>query len=232
MTDAARRRLEEISAEVCTRREEEGEWLGVKSLWEQTRSQIVAAVDAYVTWELEHMAKKGEYPVENEASYGFDDDVAILAGHDAHGRPARLRIRGRIDRLDRIGSAEAGTYHVLDYKSSSTPSNTWFDDGTALQGVLYAQVMADRGCRMGSSRYRAIKNPGKPQNGGLVEFGAARHEQALSMALTIPSRAASGLFEAVASWKGGWKSWDPGREIRRTEARHNKTNRFEAFPNV
>ena len=227
LTASTDRRLAEVSLEVCAEREDRGEWLGVPALWEQTRTGIVTAVRDYVAWELEHMARKGERPLQTEVGFGFDDEHTFIEGRDVRGRTSRLRLCGRIDRLDRGGAA--GAHHVLDYKSSQTPSAPSFDDATSLQGVLYAQVMADRGYAMGSARYRAIKKPGKPLNGGLVKFGEERFERALSMALSIPSRVRAGCFEAVASRKGGWKAWDPTLEIRRSDAQLAEGHRFEDF---
>ena len=228
LSGPAESRLEEIAREVCARRQEEGEWLGVAALWRQTRESIATAVRDYVAWELEYMADKGERPVDIEVGFGFEDERTFLEGEDVLGRAARLRLCGRIDRVDRSGE-EGGAHHVLDYKSSITPGAPSFDDATSLQGVVYAQVMADRGYRMGSCRYRAIKKPGRPQNGGSVDFGSDRYERALSLALSIPARVRGGCFEAVASWKGGWKSWDPKPEIRRNDARLNEGHRFDDF---
>ncbi|MDE2721456.1 PD-(D/E)XK nuclease family protein [Candidatus Palauibacter polyketidifaciens] len=221
-------RLAEISAEVCAERAEKGEWLGVASLWEQTREGIVAAVRNYIEWELGHMARKGECPIETEVGFGFDDERAMLAGTDIRGRAARLRICGRIDRLDRDAGG-TGVFHVLDYKSGKPPPAPRFDDATALQGVLYAQVMADRGYAMGSCRYRSIRSPGSPLNGGLVRFGEERYDRALTMALSIPARVRAGCFEAVVSRKGDWWSWDPPREVRRSDAQIAEGHRFDDF---
>ncbi len=221
----AERRLAEISEEVFAERAAKGEWLGVTALWEQTREGIVTGVRDYVTWELLHMAEDGERPVHTELRFGWDDERTFVEGTDMWGRVSRLRLRGSIDRVDRVG-AGAGVHHVLDYKSSRIPGAPSFDDATALQGVLYAQVLADRGYAMGSSRYRAIRKPGKPLNGGKVDFGSERYERALSLALTIPARVRSGCFESVASRKGGWESWDPGPEIRRNHARLTEGHRF------
>ena len=225
LSDAAEDRLGEISRQVCTERVERGEWLGVETLWEQTRETILTAVHDYIAWELGHMADKGERPVHTEFGFGFDDERIFLDGEDVLGRAARLRLCGRIDRVDRSVAADE-VHHVLDYKSGRPPTTPKFDDGTALQGVLYAQVMADRGYAMGSCRYRSIKSPGKPLNGGYVKFGEERYERALSMALSIPGRVRAGCFEAVASWKGGWVPWDPKPEIRRNSAQLNGEHRF------
>lgn len=224
----AGRRLAEISEEVCAERAAKGEWLGVAALWEQTREGIVTGVRDYVAWELEHMAEDGERPVHTELRFGWDDERTFVEGEDVRGRISRLRLRGSIDRVDRVGEG-TGVHHVLDYKSGKPPYKTWFDDATALQGVLYAQVMADRGYEMASCRYRSIKNPGDPKNGGQVNFGEARYGRALSMALSIPARVRNGCFEAVASRKGGWKFWDPALEIRRNQARLTEGHRFDHF---
>ena len=228
LTGPAEARLMEICREVCAERVEKGEWLGVAALWEQTREGIVTGVRDYVAWELEYMAENGERPVHTELRFGWDDERTFVEGEDARGRLSRLRLRGSIDRVDRVGEG-TGVHHVLDYKSSRIPGAPSFDDATALQGVLYAQVMADRGYEMGSSRYRAIRRPGKPLNGGKVDFGSVRYERALSLALTIPARVRSGCFESVASWKGGWVSWDPGPEIRRNHAQLEEGHRFDDF---
>lgn len=231
LTGPAETRLMEICREVCAERVEKGEWLGVAALWEQTREGIVTGVRDYVAWELEQMAEDGERPVHTEFRFGWDDDRTFVEGEDVRGRTSRLRLRGSIDRVDRVDRVEqgAGVHHVLDYKSGKPPYKTWFDDATALQGVLYAQVMADRGYEMGSCRYRSIRNPGNPKNGGEVNFGEARYEAALSMALSVPGRVRGGCFEAVASWKGGWKFWDPTLEIRRNHARLTEGHRFDDF---
>ncbi|WP_428277963.1 PD-(D/E)XK nuclease family protein [Candidatus Palauibacter sp.] len=221
-------RLAEISRDVCAERVEKGEWLGVAALWEQTREGIVTGVRDYVAWELEQMAEDGERPVHTELRFGWDDERTFVEGEDVRGRTSRLRLRGSIDRVDRT-AGEIGVHHVLDYKSGKPPYKTWFDDATALQGVLYTQVMADRGYEMRSGRYRSIKNPGAPKNGGQVNFGEARYEKALSMALSIPGRVRNGCFEAVASRKGGWKFWDPTLEIRRNHARFTEGHRFRDF---
>lgn len=221
-------RLAEISDEVCAERAEKGEWLGVASLWEQTREGIVTAVRDYIAWELGHMAEKGERPIETEVGFGFDDERTTLSGTDVRGRAARLRLCGRIDRVDRDGGG-TGLYHVLDYKSGRPPPAPRFDDATALQGVLYAQVMADRDYAMGTCRYRSIKSPGKPLNGGRVTFGEERYKRALAMALSIPGRVRAGCFEAVVSRKGAWWSWDPPREVRRSDAQLAEGHRFNDF---
>ena len=226
-------RLREIARKVCAEREtraasaDHDEWLGAPLLWEQAREEIIESVVSYVRWELDHMRMKGERPVRVEYGFGFDEEPPRLEGVDVRGRPAQLLLRGRIDRVDRQGSSPK--HYVLDYKKSYTPKYTAFADATALQGVLYSQVLVDRGWAVHSSRYRGIQKPGKPQNGGQILFGKPEYEKALSLALSIPSRVRRGLFEAVASAKGGWNDWDIPPEVRRNGARFAaKEHRFDS----
>jgi RecB family exonuclease len=226
LTGAAAERFEEIARGVCEAREARGEWLGLPALWETSRENIVDAVRAYVEWELGHLRDKGEVPVLVEHQFGYDPDALVLEGRDVAGRPSRLRLRGKIDRVDRTGSPDDPVLHVLDFKSGSTPGKNDYEDGTVLQGALYLEVLAAQGHRVKHGRYRSIRNPGKPQNGGLIEHGSGLYDDALELAFSIPVRVRAGRFEAVASRKGGWKDWDVALEIRRSAAEIQEGHRF------
>ena len=225
--ESARDRLAQITEAVIAERESGQEWLGTTVLWEQTRSQIGETVAKYVEWEIGHMQKTGERPVAVELEFGFDGPPPAISGTDIGGAPATLRVRGRIDRLDRSGGGK-GPHHVLDYKKGFTPSFNAYKDASILQGVIYSQVLANLGYDVQDSRYRAITKPGSPQNGGRVVVGKPLYDGALKLALSIPGRVRAGLFEAVASAnKKRWMDWDPPIEIRRTGAVLPDGNRFE-----
>jgi len=211
---------------VCEAREAKGEWLGLPALWETSRESIVEAVRAYVEWELGHLHDKGEYPVLVEHEFGYEPEDLVLEGRDVAGRPARLKLRGKIDRVDRTGAPDAPVLHVLDFKSGRTPGKNDYEDGTVLQGALYLEALASQGHRVKRGRYRSVKSPGDPQNGGLILYGSAMYEQALALAFSIPVRVRAGRFEAVASRKGGWKDWDVPVEIRRSSATIREGHRF------
>ncbi|HSM09228.1 MAG TPA: PD-(D/E)XK nuclease family protein, partial [Gemmatimonadota bacterium] len=219
-------RFEQIAREVCETREAAGEWLGLPALWETSRESIVDAVRAYVEWELGFLHDKGEYPMLVEHQFGYDPEVLVLEGRDVDGRPARLKLRGKIDRVDRTGAPDDPVLHVLDFKSGSTPGANDYEDGTVLQGALYLEALASQGHRVKRGRYRSIKKPGSPQNGGLIEHGSEMYDSALAVAFSIPLRVCAGRFEAVASRKGGWKDWDVPVEIRRSSATIPEGHRF------
>lgn len=221
---AARDLLARTVDELCDELEASGEWLGLPSLWGVTREQVHRHVRDYVAWELAYLEQKGERPELVEEAFGFGEQEVHIEGEDLHGRRARIRVRGRIDRVDAARAGEAA--HVLDYKSSQIPRAGGYSDGSLLQGPLYLRVLADRGIPVEWARYRAVKKPGSPQNGARVRFGSDTYEKALALALTIPGRVRSGLFEPVLPPSGEWKPWDPGLEIRRNGAGLESDTRF------
>lgn len=220
-------RLEDIAAAVFQEREAGGDWLGVPILWSTTRQKILEAVRGYVAWELPYLHEKGETPVLVEHRFGFDGEPALLSGSDVVGRTTSLRLRGKIDRVDRTGPVDDPVLHVLDFKSGNTPFGPDYEDGTILQGALYLEVLDLEGHRVKYGRYRSIKKAGATPNAARIAYGSEKYNAALSIALSIPERARAGLFEPVASRRGGWADWDVPLEIRRTEAQVEHGNRFE-----
>jgi hypothetical protein len=77
-------------------------------------------------------------------------------------------------------------------------------------------------------RYRSLADKkGMPNHAG-VAWGHERFESALKYAFSIPARVRAGMFEAKAAAAGGWRSWDPGIDVCRTRARHDKVrSRFD-----
>ncbi|MFW6198860.1 MAG: PD-(D/E)XK nuclease family protein, partial [Acidobacteriota bacterium] len=225
-TREARERLDRVCDQVFAEREAEGEWLGLPALWATAREKVRRHLHEYVDWELGYLADKNERPFQVEREFGFGDEAVWIEGRNSRGAPARMRLRGRIDRVDRAGVRKT-VHHVLDYKSGGYPSKGGYLDGSTLQGALYLQALADQGFEVRKARYRVLKRPGSPQNGAEITFGSEEHETALTLALSIPARVRAGIFEAVAAAKAGWKPWDPGLEVRRNDAQIPAGHRFE-----
>lgn len=226
LTEGAAELLDRTLEQVCAEEESRGKWLGLPSLWEATRQDVRRKLREYVDWELRHLAESGEVPARVELEFGFDPPLHI-DGTDVHGRPATLRLRGRIDRVDRQGEGEAAVHHVLDYKSSAVPSRGGYEDGCTLQGALYLRALQELGMSVGKARYRVIKKPGDPTNGCEIKADSKWYDAAIPLALSIPARVRSGLFEAVAARRGKWLWYDPGPGIRRNEASIAEGHRFE-----
>jgi RecB family exonuclease len=214
---------------VVSDREAAGEWMGDPVLWENTKQQIQETLHEYVEWELEYLAENGEWPVAVELAFGFDKESPVeLEGLDLSGEPARLRLRGKIDRVDQAGSGDDVQHRVLDYKSGSTPPAGGYKDGSVLQAPLYLEAIRSLGYHPDEGRYRKLKSPGKPKNGTKVKAGSAVHEETLAHAFSIVSRIRRGAFEPVMAPSQAWKNWHPGVEITRSRAKlANGRDRFD-----
>jgi len=224
-TDRAHDAFETAAAEVLADARADDRWLGAEVLWEQQWERIRDNVRSFLEWELVHLAEKGERPELIEHSFGFGDDPVYIEGEDTAGVGARLRLHGRIDRVD-LGTKG---HQVLDYKSGGTPGANDYDDGSALQAPLYMQALENDGREMSLGYYRSLK-PSKRrlQYGGRIERRQAKYDDALRYALSIPGRIRDGLFEPVASMKSkGWAPWHADRDVARSEAELSEGNRYE-----
>lgn len=217
--------FELAASEVLARAQSDDRWLGAAVLWEQQWKRIRDNVRSYLEWELLHLANKDERPKLIEHSFGFDDEQVYLDGKDVAGVAARLRLCGRIDRVD-LGKKG---HQVLDYKSGGTPGANDYDDGTALQAPLYMQVLENDGLEMSLGYYRSLKpSKRRTQYGGKIERHKPKYGDALRYALSIPGRVRAGMFEPVASLKsGGWAPWHAGRDIARSQAKLSEGNRYD-----
>ena len=220
--------FERVADEAFGEREARGEWLGLPVLWPVTKRSVRDCVRAYIEWELGYLDKKGEVPHLTEHAFGFDEPC-VIRGAGVSSKQVDVRIRGRIDRVDRVGDSEDARHHVLDYKTSTIPRKSGYKDGSVLQGPIYLRVLEESGLAVSKCRYRSIRNPGKPQNGAELGVGHEDFDQALTIAFSIPARVRAGLFEAtLAANVGSWPSFYPGREICRSQAQLEDGNRFDA----
>jgi RecB family exonuclease len=224
-TDRAEEAFEAAAAEVLAEVESNQEWLGAEVLWEQQWKRVRRQVRAYLEWELVHLTEKNERPDLIEYGFGFEGEPVYIEGKDAAGLAARLRLCGRIDRVDHGPKGD----QVLDYKSGGHPGKNDYKDGSALQAPLYMQVLEDEGRAMSSGYYRSLKMTSKrTQYGGKITRGSAVYGDALRYALSIPGRIRAGLFEPVAGMKSkGWAPWHAGRDIGRSQAQLADGNRFD-----
>ena len=216
---AAGERLEQIAEEVFAAAEQEGAWLGHAALWRVTRRNLLAEVRDYLAWELPKLADKGELPWRNEYAFGYEGEPVLVEGKDLAGRPRVLRLRGRVDRIDRLPAGRKGSrpwHRVIDYKRSRCPSPRGYDDGSVLQAALYLYALERLGVDVAVAVYRSIR---KKRNGAELKRTAERYEAALRFALSIPDRIRAGAFEPVkAAAAGGWEDWEPPVEIVRSRA--------------
>ncbi|MFQ5745860.1 MAG: PD-(D/E)XK nuclease family protein [Gemmatimonadota bacterium] len=231
--------FEAVAEETFVEFETRGDqWLGVRELWAVTREEVREKVAAYLAWELSWLAEHDERPEAVELSFGSGDGSeegeavapVVIEGRDRSGAPARLRLRGRIDRVDVHGSGEAAWKRIVDYKSGRAPTTGGYADGVLLQSALYMKALEILGRGpVRSGVFRSIKRPGRPQNGG--QLNASGLDEVLAFALSIPDRVRAGLFEAVqARSESKIPPWQPGIDVTRTTARISSGTRFDAVP--
>ena len=228
--ERAARIFEEVANRVVSELEaNRDEWLGLEALWEVTRQDVRDKVRAFLEWELPHLSKKGEVPVEVELQFGFAEQPPVeLKGVDMAGDPARLLLRGRVDRVDRHGPEQGGVLRVLDYKSgfASLPLRKGYLDGALLQTALYMMAVDSLGMgSVDSARYRGIQQPGNPANKFELKFSQV--EPTVRLALSIPGRVRAGLFEAVQAGSASIAAWQPGKDVTRNEASLVDGTRFD-----
>jgi RecB family exonuclease len=215
-----RARYEEIATIALAQREARGEWLGLPVLWSITRRAIVSTVGDYLAWELERFGDRR--PHAREWAFGFDAP-AVIEWRDVTGQTVRLRVRGKVDRVDRDRD---GALHIVDYKSGFTPPATHFDDGAALQAPLYMHALATRtGSPVRTAEYRSLK---KQKAEKAIPWGSEPFERALAIAFTIPARVRAGRFEprAAGSIKK-WLAWWPGPDVLRVTELWPDGSRFD-----
>lgn len=214
-----------LVAEVFAEEEGVGEtWLGAPPLWAVTRRQIEHRVADFLRWELRLF--EGRRPHRSEFAFGdHEADAVELTGCDVAGASTRIRLRGRIDRVDVAPIGGEERYYVVDYKSSRTPTTGWYMDGGALQTPLYMAALAQKlGVTVEAGCYRSIKNRG---NGGEVRWEDERFRRALSIAFSIPQRVRRGLFEPRATRSTKWQSYWPNAAVTRVQALYDEGSRFD-----
>ena len=219
--------LETVSEEVFRGIEESDDWLGLPALWEVTRQDVADSVAKYLRWELEQMSDAGERPSRLELSFGFprEGGEVEIAGSDLTGQIRRMKVLGRIDRVDLAGEPGRERYSVVDYKRNWLPGPRGYRDGVLVQMPLYMKVLRDHfGLPIESGGVRSVKQARANRR---MYWGDDNFERALRVAFSIPKRARSGLFEAIHASSDSWKDWHPGRDICRTRARLVSGSRFD-----
>ncbi len=214
LTDDGRALLHEVAGGVFERRErEQEEWLGLPVLWSITRRDILHRLDDFLDRELSKEFLR-QRPLLEEVEFGIDQPFT-LEGTDAWGGTVRMRLRGRIDRIDQ--DLHDGSLYVIDYKSGQTPTQNWYRDGSALQIPLYVRVagtLLDREVSRGS--YRSIKN--RTMNAAAVGPDQDDLKHAVHYAMSVPARVRAGVFDARTTGSRGWPGYWPGQAITRSTA--------------
>jgi hypothetical protein len=216
LDDVALQKLQRAAREGFEERERDQEWSGAPAIWRNKKRDIEEMLTRYLTWELPFAHKKGERPVNCELVLGGERGYVELVGYDWQGEDVRMRVAGRIDRVD---TDSRGQQYVLDYKTSKVPSPGGYADGVTLQAPLYLRALLAMGRPMSGGYYRVLKTGGKPQYGCEVAVNDNKYNTALAVAFSIPGRVRRGLFEVnLAASADKWPSYELDLTVRRTDA--------------
>ncbi|MFO8014100.1 MAG: PD-(D/E)XK nuclease family protein [Phycisphaerae bacterium] len=136
--EAALALLEE-TAETYFGRLEAGGRVRSPALWSVQRRHILRDVAGLLAWHAANLADW--HAAETEVAFGTGEDASPpITVPTAHGP---LRLRGRIDRLDR--GPDGGGYQVVDYKSgTSAPGKRDMQRGTSFQLPVYLEAAEAR----------------------------------------------------------------------------------------
>jgi len=197
-------------------------WLGLPRMWSVTREKVRRQVAEFLDRDLRQTAKMGDTPLFVELSFGGEDQPEMrIDGHDRSGSRATLRLRGRIDRIDRLRN---GGLRVIDYKSGRVPTPRGYEDGSLFQTALYMKAAELLGHgETAEGAFRSIRQ--QTRNG--ARLGRDRLEDVLKFAHSIPARVRGGMFEPVQASTSRIADWQPGLEVTRTEATIEAGSRFD-----
>ena len=223
----ARRAFETAFEAACGAYErDEAAWMGVPHVWAATRDELRERLAGFLEWEHDPKRRATVRAVELAFGRGTELPAVDLSGPGLDGRPRRLLLAGRIDRVDRLSGAGDPKLRVIDYKSggsSSAPGPRAFQDGAALQAALYMAAVEALGLgRAEAGSYRTVRAPGDRGRRGPADV-----EPCLRLAREIPARIRRGLFEAVQACSMEIRDWQPGADLVRTAARLSSGSRFD-----
>lgn len=174
-------------------------------LWEREKGVLLRRLENVVRLDFsaEHFFREfsaGERNVHAlEWRFGLGDQAPVTLSLSADDAPEKVRVRGAIDRVDRVGDALV----VVDYKSSrSGPSRADMEQGRNVQMLVYllaAEAIVRRQrerWRMAGGLFWALHDPARPH--GLMRRGNDQDEEAIAAAqahlVAAIRRARSGDF--------------------------------------
>ncbi|HVL98214.1 MAG TPA: PD-(D/E)XK nuclease family protein [Egibacteraceae bacterium] len=140
----ARARMRELAEQACDAAEQRGV-TGYALLWRRDRPRIVADLERFVDADDTRRRELGLVPLAAEWAFGIPGQPAPAVAIDL-GDGRSVRVRGRIDRLDRCAD---GSLVVADYKTGSTYSyrglgeDNPLGDGDKLQLAIYGLAVRD-----------------------------------------------------------------------------------------
>ena len=202
-SEAAREDMVRLAAQACDDAERRGV-TGHPLLWQRERELIMRDLLAFVLADDERRARHGLTPIATERPFGMDGgdplEVEVRDG-------TTIRLRGRIDRIDRTAD---GRLVVTDFKTGKADSykdltqDRPLADGTKLQLALYGLAMAPQAGEAGvRSEYWFTSSRGEFKRVGydLDDNATARLQTALQIIVGGLRRGLFPLKPAEPGWR-------------------------------
>jgi len=174
--------------------------VGLDFMWKLSREEITESVELFLKREAE--SEEFYIPVGLEEFFGAGEQPVEIS-LSVSGR--RIRIRGKIDRLDTVGGDDS--FRVIDYKSRkpSGARNNDFSCGKHIQLPLYllgASAILDKPLKEGIAEYREVSTE---PSGAVVFEGSElekKREEFDRIIETTISSIENGLFfyDPTGSW--------------------------------
>ena len=90
------------------------------TLWEIKKEEILTFLIRFITWDLEHIEQTGYVPTYLERSVKLcsqDNLLKLIPICVAQGESSRIRLKGKLDRIDLKVRQDVTNFRVVDYKS-------------------------------------------------------------------------------------------------------------------
>jgi ATP-dependent helicase/nuclease subunit B len=176
-------------------------------------SRLKRTAQIFLSEEIEYQQETSNQPLFFEVSVGLEPSGTGTALDSRDPVEVKLpeggslRVRGRIDRVDRVAGPNPNEFLIWDYKTGSTWKYTQeprpFWEGRVVQHALYLSVMTSL-LKARAKDYRGARAdrfgyffPSEKANGERIEFTAAELKDGGGILARLAKIAASGAFVAT-----------------------------------
>ncbi|MEZ5320911.1 MAG: PD-(D/E)XK nuclease family protein [Microthrixaceae bacterium] len=174
---------------------------GPAATWRHQRGVLISLLEEFLRVDSEHRTTMGAGPSRVEADFGPGATLPPVEVVLGDGR--RLRLQGRIDRVD-VDTATGRSVRVLDYKTASTKRYRGIDrddpvkKGTQLQLGAYANAArAHLGATEVHAAYLVLDQAGRTVESVGYDWDEPRQERFVEVIGRIVDGIEAGAFDAV-----------------------------------
>ncbi|MEK6777668.1 MAG: PD-(D/E)XK nuclease family protein [bacterium] len=141
--EQARKNMHRTAEEELNRAEARG-IPGHRKIWEVRKEEVHRTLDRFIDQEVEEHRETGDVPSHFEACFGMkpfqlNDPISSTEPLTMDSETGKIRILGKVDRIDLSTSGDKPFFSIVDYKSGkSAPGAAQIMKGESLQLPVYA----------------------------------------------------------------------------------------------